>query len=556
MFLVHKWKAFHYSAWSLRRKLFGYMLLLTMLLLFALVGGLLFFELFDSVERRTYEALDIQLEIFEKDVSSHFENLAAAALQLSQTIGGFLDEYLVQEEIGFADLNDEAQRLEQIQRDWIDPLQQTMRKENCSGVFFMLDATVNSGVADAEFSRAGLYLQRNGYQDSSDESLLLYRGPTDLGKQAGMMPHRKWRLEFRTDLFPNYQQLVACAEKSRVESYLLTDRFVLPGTSDEAVLMAAPIVGADGTFYGICGYEISTNYFTAYHAQPTKLTSLTCMVVPDGDGFHVEKGLFCGSSDGYNLAPNTQMTVKQDGALSVISDGDTPYVGLLQSYAPTPNNSPYSLAVMIRQADFDREIAHTRAQMLVLVVLLLFFCVSSCLFFSRRYLSPILRGLEKIKSDSHRNAQTEIPEIDDLFCFLAEQDREHEDTLSVLLREKELAQAEKERLQREFEAAQNQYETARAEIARLAYDRKNEIDPADYRQFLEGIDCLTPTERRIFDYYLSGKSVKEIIAIAGIKESTLRYHNQNIYGKLGVNSLKQLLRCAALMHEDEQSLPK
>ncbi|MBE6953990.1 MAG: hypothetical protein E7452_10620 [Ruminococcaceae bacterium] len=553
---MHGWKAFHYSAWSLRRKLFGYMLLLTMLLLLALVGGLLFFELFDSVEKRTHEALDIQLEIFEKDVSSHFENLAAAGLQLSHAISGYLDDYLAEEEIGLTALNDDTQRLEQIQREWIEPLQETMQKENCSGVFFMLDATVNSGVAGAEYSRVGLYLQRNGYRDSADESLLLYRGPAELGKEFGIMPHRKWRLEFRTDLFPNYRELCACAEKTHVESYLLTDRFVLPGTSDEAVLMTAPIVGADGVFYGVCGYEVSTSYFTAYHAQPTKLSSLTCMVVPDGDTLDAQKGLFCGSSDGCGLVPDAQMTMEQRGSLATVSDGDTTYIGLLRHYEPTPNNPPFLLAVMIRQSDYDREIAQTRAQFLVLLALLGFFCVSCCLFFSRRYLSPILRGLEKLKSDAHTDAQTEIPEIDDLFRFLAEKDRDREDALSVLLREKELAQAEKERLQREFAAAQNQYETARAEIARLAYDRKNEIDPADYRQFLEGIDRLTPTERRIFDYYLSGKSVKEIIEIAGIKESTLRYHNQNIYGKLGVNSLKQLLRCAALMHEDEQNPEK
>ena len=46
--------------------------------------------------------------------------------------------------------------------------------------------------------------------------------------------------------------------------------------------------------------------------------------------------------------------------------------------------------------------------------------------------------------------------------------------------------------------------------------------------------------------------MKEILEIASIKESTLRYHNQNIYSKLGVNSLKQLLRYAALMREDER----
>lgn len=528
------------------------MLLLTMLLLLTLVGGLLFFELFDSVEKRTHEALEIQLEIFEKDISSHFENLAAAGLQLSYMIGGYLDEYLAEEAIDLSALNNDPQRLEQIQREWIEPLRQTMQKENCSGVFFMLDTTVNSNAAGAEYSRAGLYMQRNGYQDSTDESILLYRGPAELGKAAGIMPHRKWRLEFRTDLFPNYRELCACAGKARVESYLLTDRFVLPGTSDEAVLMAAPIVGANGAFYGVCGYEISTSYFAAYHAQPTKLSSLMCLVVPDGEPFDPEKGLSCGSANGDNLLPNTQMTLTKNGTLSVLCDGDTSYIGLLQRYEPTPNNSPFLLAAMIRRADYDREVAQTRTQLLVLLALFGFFCVSCCLFFSRRYLTPLLRGLEQLKTSVHTDAQTEIPEIDDLFRFLAEQDRDREDALSVLLKEKELAQAEKERLQREFEAAKNQYETARAEIARLAYDRKNEIDPAGYRQFLDGIDQLTPAERRIFDYYLSGKSVKEIIEIAGIKESTLRYHNQNIYGKLGVNSLKQLLRCAALMHEDEQ----
>ena len=66
------------------------------------------------------------------------------------------------------------------------------------------------------------------------------------------------------------------------------------------------------------------------------------------------------------------------------------------------------------------------------------------------------------------------------------------------------------------------------------------------------MDTLTPAERKIFAYYLSGKTVKEILAVASIKESTLRYHNKNIYSKLGVNSLKQLLRYAALMQRDDK----
>ncbi len=70
---------------------------------------------------------------------------------------------------------------------------------------------------------------------------------------------------------------------------------------------------------------------------------------------------------------------------------------------------------------------------------------------------------------------------------------------------------------------------------------------------MHGVDTLTPAERRIFGYYLAGKNVKEILSIVSIKESTLRYHNKNIYSKLGVNSLKQLLRYAALMQREEET---
>lgn len=47
--------------------------------------------------------------------------------------------------------------------------------------------------------------------------------------------------------------------------------------------------------------------------------------------------------------------------------------------------------------------------------------------------------------------------------------------------------------------------------------------------------------------------MQEILDIAKIKESTLRYHNQNIYAKLSVSSMKMMLRYCALM-ENEKNL--
>lgn len=56
---------------------------------------------------------------------------------------------------------------------------------------------------------------------------------------------------------------------------------------------------------------------------------------------------------------------------------------------------------------------------------------------------------------------------------------------------------------------------------------------------------LTPTERIIYEFYLEGKSTKEIMAELNIKENTLKYHNKNIYGKLGVSSRKELVGIAS-----------
>lgn len=59
--------------------------------------------------------------------------------------------------------------------------------------------------------------------------------------------------------------------------------------------------------------------------------------------------------------------------------------------------------------------------------------------------------------------------------------------------------------------------------------------------YLEGLSDLTPTERHIYDLYISKNTTKDIMAILNIKENTLKFHNKNIYGKLGVSSRKQLL---------------
>ncbi|MBQ2752460.1 MAG: hypothetical protein IJF25_07790, partial [Oscillospiraceae bacterium] len=430
----------------------------------------------------------------------------------------------------------------------------------------MLDATVNSTVKDASLSRTGVYLQQSGYK-IPDKSILLYRGLVEAGKAHGVMPHRKWQLEFRTDVFPNYEDIRSCAALPPEKSYFVTDRVTLPGTSESAILVVSPITSDDGTFYGICGYEVSYSLFRTLYAQPSKIRHLTCMIAQsDGRVLDTSSGFSCGVFNGYYREPKGILNIKQEnhGLLSFIND-DVSYIGVAREAILSPNNAPHMLVVTMLKSDYDRAVIGAIVRNVILMALLLFFAISCCMIFSRRYLSPILKGLEQIKLEDRSQAQSTIPEINDLFVFLSEQDQRYEDSLNALTKEKQTAQSEKNHLQVQFEQAQIAFEsaqdkyqraqqelsTAKTELDRLAYSRKNEIDPDDFQHFKEGLGTLTKMERVIFDYYLDGKSAQDILELTGIKHGTLKFHNHNIIGKLGVSSRKQMLRFAALMKQSE-----
>ncbi len=541
---------FRYSEWTMKRKLFGYMLFLATLLLLAVMIGLFLLGQLGSTKKSTYDALNLQMDFFEKEVSSHFDNLAAAGISLSEDMVFLLETYLAQQNISFHDLTDSDTDIANIQDAMIDPLRQKLLQENCSGIFVMLDTTVNSELADAAYSKTGLYLQSNGYVTATD-TILLYRGLAEIGKRHHTMPHRKWQLEFQTDRFPDYSTIVSRPFLPLEQSYYFTDLFTLPGTSEQAVLLTVPMFSSEGFFYGICGFEISKSYFSSFHVQPTKITHLTCLLSRSSESvLYAEKGLSCGAANGYYRVPNGELFIQKTRGKLLCFSGDTiPYIGIMHSICLSPNNAPLSLTVMMPKSDYDHQLSSNILKNILLWLLLLFFTIICCLYFSRRFLSPILKDLSQLKSDRQHNPKSQLPEINDLFAFLAEQDRKYEESLQTLLEEKETFQNELTQLQCKWEQTQNKYKTAKAEISHLSYFQRQEVDPEDYKQFLSGIHTLTPTERKIFDYYLAGKNVKEIIAIASIKESTLRYHNQNIYSKLGVHSLKQLLLYAAHMEQ-------
>lgn len=67
--------------------------------------------------------------------------------------------------------------------------------------------------------------------------------------------------------------------------------------------------------------------------------------------------------------------------------------------------------------------------------------------------------------------------------------------------------------------------------------------------FRQGLQQLTNTERNVYSLYLQGLGTQDVLQSLHIKENTLKYHNRNIYSKLGVSSRKQLLQIAKFIEE-------
>ncbi len=61
--------------------------------------------------------------------------------------------------------------------------------------------------------------------------------------------------------------------------------------------------------------------------------------------------------------------------------------------------------------------------------------------------------------------------------------------------------------------------------------------------FSRGLARLTPKEQALYECYIAELTTDVIMQKLNIKENTLKFHNKNLYGKLGVKSRKQLMDC-------------
>lgn len=102
---------------------------------------------------------------------------------------------------------------------------------------------------------------------------------------------------------------------------------------------------------------------------------------------------------------------------------------------------------------------------------------------------------------------------------------------------------------------QEQFEKQLQNLSADAVQTENVADPVSDAQvmaFSRSLSTLTPKEGEIYRCYLAGMTTKEIMAQLSITENTLKYHNKNLYAKLGVSSRKELERIGRMAAQSEE----
>ena len=476
-------------------------LLLVVLLVMTFGAALFLFASLHNTKKDITRSMEIQFSVFQNDMERYFDQLAVMGVNLSADMSALVDQQLTERKMTFEQLNDSPEVLNALEEEMIEPLCRSLRQTGCSGAFVLLDATVNTRMEGAEHSRAGLYVQKSG-ADTPTVPLLLYRGSAEVGKTHSVMPHRKWRTEFQTDQFPDYDRWMTPGSAPLYQSYALTERFSIPGTSEEVQLFLLPLRGQDGTMYGLCGFELSESYFKQSFAQPTGFDHLSCLLAPAGSELNAEAALSSGTTDGYYHALRDTLVLRSmGGRLTQLIGSDSAYAGITEICRLNEKES-YRLAVCIPMEDYRHLVFSGDLQMLLIGLFITFFVVFCCIYFHRHILSPAFRQFEEDRRETRRR-------MDEL-------------------------QLERRQMQ--------------TELSRLADVCRNESVPDAFQTFVAGIPGLTKTERRIFDGYAAGLRSREIAEQLGIKDSTLRFHNKNIYEKLGVSSLRQLQQFAAILN--------
>ena len=496
------------------------------------------FGFINSANVQIMRDLDAWLANSADSIEQDCDELAACAISFSHQLESLIQDFLIEQQLQFDDLQDNTQALTDLQQELYDTVYLNMQVAPASGTFYILNTTVNSTSETPLFN--GIYLK---YVNLSSENTVnndfaLYRGSYATGKENNLTFHSGWNNENRTDFFEDCESVF-----SEGVHYALSTVSEIPDTWENARYIYVPLRDRQDRIIGVCGFEISNLLFRLSNkTEDPRWGQLICGLIDQQQGSY--RGQF--SSNRYQN--NTLQIVSKKNYTQFVF-GAEDCVGATQEIFL--GKDTFTVAVMMPMAQYQKFVRNGQLQNAMIFLILGIVALASCVIMSHRYVSPILKRIEQVKANEIDGDPTNIREIEDLFAYLAARDEAYEARLEELEKERQAAEANATQTQKDYQTALRQLDLVQGELEQLAAAQHREIVLEEYEYFLCNLGTLTATEYKVYELYLAGKNAKQIAEILGISENTLKYHNKNIYSKLGISSRKQMLRFAALkQHQD------
>lgn len=540
--------------------------------------------------------LEYELNTRTNDIKRQMNALAAHNIDLSQQLQNDIDRVMLEQGIynNYDALNNNPEALTAIQQATYQTLAAKMQQAPASGALYLINASVNTNLLEPTYN--GLFLKfTNIYSENTlFNETCMFRGNPQVARNNNISLYSTWQLELNAHAYPQADKLLHAKENNISQQYILTDVAHLKESWEQSRLFLMPINSNDGRIIGICGFEISSVYFQqrTKHANYKGYPLITAILDKKADNEYQ------GQLSNPASFVNATIKMSSDGEHEFFTAGQESFIGYT---APLKvGASEHKVAVMLPADSYYHLQQQAKMRLLIMLGIILLLSLLSAGYFSKRYVDPLVADLQQLQQNHDAPPQANVLELNQFFEFLqshSEQQAEKlrqlqsennqvqkqyglaamrlqeaqekqkqtanqyihlEEQLAALQNEiqqvrlqMEQTQQEKLQAQQEREQAQQQFNFAQAALEKAIEKKLESVDPDSYQMFIDNLTTLTPKEEDIFNLYVQGCSTKDIISQLGITENTLKYHNKNIYSKLGVKTRKELLQYIELMRNAE-----
>ena len=510
---------------SMRLKLFLFLMVLVVVMVLGVIVVFLLTGTFTAGLGMNEKLFSDNLNHAFRSISKQYGQLSAQAVEFAGDLSISMENTLREKGRTVTDLQDHPEILEDLLTGEYQRALFSLQRAKSSGVFIILDATVNPKLENAADSRAGLFIKNMepNILSASSPTILLLRGFPGIGRKNHISMHAQWSMEFDTSSAPYYRipMLEATRQKlSLSRLYYWNPAATLPGTSEEVMLCSVSLLDSKGNVFGICGFEVSAMLFKLAHMPDSSTyTRLFCMLAPvSGNGLDTSGAMFSGGYSARSIFLQEQpLTIEKHrrSFFRYTEEGGNTYLGFHLPVEMYPRDSAFydqkwAVALMAPAEDIKNSLAGFNFRLAVLFAVLMGLGIVISVFLSRLYIKPIIEGLDKIKSEVLDDAsKTKIPEIDELIEFL-----------SARLHEKSSRESQ-----------------------------EKDLSSTMLNDFIKNLPTLSPAERAVFNLYVRQHTAKEIAGILCLSINTIKTHTKRIYSKLNVSSRAELLLLINMLKE-------